>query len=422
MFSVSSRRTRTLIAAAVAALAAIGMVAPSAAADSGDPSWSSNEPFAQALDSWLTWERSKGGSNYKDPNDLGVTEVSNGGTYSYKGTGGVTDPGSLSIMTLSATIPAGHTAVFDVSASALYVDPSYTVALHGDRTSASNGSYDWIYTRYVYKGGGYSKGTPSLSASDYANWLQRSPSGAIMTFGDIVMGTASIGGAGITTPIVRNRTFSVANYGSASSKVTLSFASNTSDATIRYHESPYAGSDVESGSHRDDVQWLITSGISTGYTIDGNTTFGGMSSVKRQDMAAFLYRLAGSPNFTPSSQDKTRFYDVSDSTPHAKEIWWLASTGITTGYPDDSFGGEGQVKRQDMAAFLHRFVQKFGEDNDKSMSFDDVDDSTPHAADIRWLGGNGISTGYGDGDFRGGSNVVRQDMAAFLHRTKTNLM
>ncbi|WP_368095690.1 HNH endonuclease family protein, partial [Bifidobacterium adolescentis] len=42
----------------------------------------------------------------------------------------------------------------------------------------------------------------------------------------------------------------------------------------------------------------------------------GMSSVIRQDMAAFLYRWAGSPEYTPSNADMHRFRDVDGATPH----------------------------------------------------------------------------------------------------------
>ncbi len=48
--------------------------------------------------------------------------------------------------------------------------------------------------------------------------------------------------------------------------------------------------------------------------------------------------------------------------------------------------------------------------------FSDVTPSTPHAAHILWLAGEGISTGFPDGTFRPLATVKRCDMAAFLHR------
>ena len=75
------------------------------------------------------------------------------------------------------------------------------------------------------------------------------------------------------------------------------------------------------------------------------------------------------------------------------------------------------VKRQDMAAFMHRLAKLAGRGSSvEPKGFSDVSDSTPHAGDIRWLGGSGVSTGYPDGTYRGMVSVYRQDMAAFLHR------
>ncbi|KAB8288622.1 internalin [Bifidobacterium ramosum] len=178
-------------------------------------------------------------------------------------------------------------------------------------------------------------------------------------------------------------------------------------------------------AHVDDITWLSDTGITTGFS-DGS--FRGMNSIVRQDMAAFLYRLAGSPSFDVS---KTRnpFRDVTSKTPHYKEILWLASTGITTGWTErdgsKTFRGMNAVTRQDMAAFLHRFYQKYPEhvkqlNTGMQRDFSDVDARTPHADDIVWLATTGISTGWRERDgsytYRGMKPVVRQDMAAFLHR------
>ena len=52
--------------------------------------------------------------------------------------------------------------------------------------------------------------------------------------------------------------------------------------------------------------------------------------------------------------------------------------------------------------------------------FSDVDKDTPHASEIWWLGSSGISTGWAEADgtrtFRPYSTLARADMAAFMHR------
>lgn len=188
--------------------------------------------------------------------------------------------------------------------------------------------------------------------------------------------------------------------------------------------------------HSSDIDWLAANGISTGWaTGTGYYDFRPSQEIIRADMAAFLFRLAAksgavSADWQPSAADRSRFSDVNSSTPHAREIWWLASSGISTGW---NLGG-GRVEfrpyalivRQDMAAFLHRLASVEGKSSasasvgssDRS-AFRDVSAATPHASDIWWLAKTGVSTGWQEGSgrtFRGEFTVLRQDMAAFLRR------
>lgn len=110
----------------------------------------------------------------------------------------------------------------------------------------------------------------------------------------------------------------------------------------------------KSTPHAEDILWLAHAGISTGWTeADGTKTYRGMDTVKRQDMAAFLYRLADSANL--GTRELMYFPDVSlDDTPHSIDIFLIGGLGITKGYPDGTFRGMLPVYRQDMAAFIHR--------------------------------------------------------------------
>ncbi len=77
-------------------------------------------------------------------------------------------------------------------------------------------------------------------------------------------------------------------------------------------------------------------------------------------MAAFLYRYAGkvlgedtSSFETPSTAD---FSDVATTNLFFREIAWLDSTQITTGYPDGTYRPLESVNRDAMAAFMYRMV------------------------------------------------------------------
>ncbi|KAA8826590.1 glycosyl hydrolase family 25 [Bifidobacterium myosotis] len=187
---------------------------------------------------------------------------------------------------------------------------------------------------------------------------------------------------------------------------------------------PGSFSDVtDQTPHAADIKWLAEQKITTGYK-DG--TFGPAGTVNRQDMAAFLYRLAGSPAFDETKANNP-FADVTKDTPHYKEILWLASNKISSGYTTDgvtTFDGTAGVQRQDMAAFLKRLadLKQATAPSGEGKAFTDVTADTPHADDIAWLAKTGVSTGYGNGTFGVGETVIRQDMAAFLHRMSDNVL
>lgn len=89
-----------------------------------------------------------------------------------------------------------------------------------------------------------------------------------------------------------------------------------------------------------------------------------MQNVKRCDMAAFLMRLAEYMGGDTRGKAINPFSDVSQGTPHPDEILWLYLQGVTEGWqmPNGSkqFRPYENVKRCDMAAFLHRLKTSVG--------------------------------------------------------------
>ena len=71
-------------------------------------------------------------------------------------------------------------------------------------------------------------------------------------------------------------------------------------------------------------------------------------------MAAFFYRMAGSPQFTAPST--LSFKDVPRDHPFYKEIEWMRARGITTGWSDGTFRPNDAVNRDAMAAFFYRYA------------------------------------------------------------------
>jgi len=103
------------------------------------------------------------------------------------------------------------------------------------------------------------------------------------------------------------------------------------------------------------VEWLASSGITRGWDMGTHWEFRPGANVERQAMAAFLYRAAGSPAFTAPAT--ATFSDVPVGAAFFREIEWLYSTGITTGWDlgtHREFRPGANVERQAMAAFLSR--------------------------------------------------------------------
>ena len=185
-------------------------------------------------------------------------------------------------------------------------------------------------------------------------------------------------------------------------------------------------------NHASDVEWMGVTGISTGWEVSGGREYRGTQNIKRCDMAAFLYRLAGCPDFSTTRG----FKDVTVSTPHYREIAWLAESGISRGWADNTFRPMANVARQDMAAFLYRFADLMDDGamnqspalGSEIVVFSDVrhGDTVNHSAEIEWLASVGVTRGWAMGnntyEFRGFANAKRQDMAAFLHRLTVNVL
>ncbi len=163
----------------------------------------------------------------------------------------------------------------------------------------------------------------------------------------------------------------------------------------------------------EEIVWLADSGISTGWA-DG--TFRPGQPVLRDSMAAFLNRFAGSPAWGTDAS-LSLFRDVvPGGLVFYPEITWLSATGITTGWPDGTFGPFGTVARDQMAAFLYRLAGSPSYTVPVASPFRDVATSHVFYKEIAWLASTGITEGWDDGTFRPFDPVLRDQMAAFLYR------
>ncbi|GAA4530588.1 hypothetical protein GCM10023160_31810 [Brachybacterium paraconglomeratum] len=160
-----------------------------------------------------------------------------------------------------------------------------------------------------------------------------------------------------------------------------------------------------------EIAWMKGTGLSNGWA-DG--TYRPFAPMKRDAMAAFLYRAAGEPEFTAPA--KSPFKDVSTSMVFYKEIAWAEHVGITDGWSDGTYRPFEPIKRDAMAAFMYRYAGEPAFTSPKRSPFVDVDSSVIFRKEIAWAESEGITTGWADGTYRPYQPILRDAMAAFIYR------
>lgn len=180
--------------------------------------------------------------------------------------------------------------------------------------------------------------------------------------------------------------------------------------------------DADYSGFASEIRWAAANGITTGHPIEfGIAEFRPFNAISREAMAAFLYRFAGEPEFEPPAESP--FLDVPTTGKFYKEIAWLSSTGIATGWNvpgGNEYRPYSPIARNAMAAFLYRYSGSPDVEIPANQQFIDVTSTQPFYTEINWLEQTGISTGWassdGKAEFRPFNSIARDAMAAFLFR------
>lgn len=158
------------------------------------------------------------------------------------------------------------------------------------------------------------------------------------------------------------------------------------------------------------IAWAIDGGITTGYA-DG--TFRPDAACTRAQVATFLWRASGCPEPKGTELSFTDVKNEGSLVPYYKAILWAAENGITTGYADGTFRPFENCSRAQFVTLLWRASgsEKVTIDN----PFVDVGDDV-YCDAIMWAYANGITQGYGDGEFRPHSTCTRAETVTFIYR------
>ena len=152
-----------------------------------------------------------------------------------------------------------------------------------------------------------------------------------------------------------------------------------------------------------DIEWLFERGITLGCGFD---LFCPKAPVTREQMASFLVRALDLPTST------TDAFTDDDSSPHQADINALAAAGVTQGCAESRFCPTSAVSRQEMASFLVRALDLPA----ATLNYFIDDDGSIHEPDINALFHAQVTLGCGDSLFCPSGSVLREQMAAFLHR------
>jgi hypothetical protein len=156
---------------------------------------------------------------------------------------------------------------------------------------------------------------------------------------------------------------------------------------------------------------------------NGTFTYRPAANVNRDQMAAFLFRMSGTTNYTPPAVSP--FTDVPTSHTFYKEIAWLAEKKISLGWPGANntatFRPAEQINRDQMAAFLYRMSGTTTYTAPAVSPFADVSSANnAFYKEITWLSSMKISQGWPEANgtftYRPAEQINRDQMAAFLYR------
>ena len=116
--------------------------------------------------------------------------------------------------------------------------------------------------------------------------------------------------------------------------------------------------DVEAGMwYTDAITWAAENGIFAGYSMD---KFGPDDPITREQLTAIFYRYADYKGYKLTvTENLDKFEDADKITDYAKMVMqWAVGNGLIKGKSENLLDPQGTATRAEIAAMLHRFVEK----------------------------------------------------------------
>ncbi len=160
-----------------------------------------------------------------------------------------------------------------------------------------------------------------------------------------------------------------------------------------------------------DIIWCRENKIMSGTT---STSFRPDTTMSRAMLATVLYRAEGSPAVTGTA----RFPDVAADAYYNNAAVWASANGYISGYTNGRFGSDDPVTREDIATILWRYADRSAVESGEP--FADQGSISNYAVQaVNWARANGIVSGVGENRFDPKGAASRAQVAAILHRFLT---
>jgi uncharacterized protein YjdB len=134
--------------------------------------------------------------------------------------------------------------------------------------------------------------------------------------------------------------------------------------------------------------------------------------VEREQMAAFLYAIAGAPPYIPPA--KSPFLDLDNNNIFYTQIMWGVANGIWSGYPNDTFMADKKITRSQFMTTLWRFYGSPRSSFLANSPFTDIQIKDIFYEPVIWAAENGITSGFREGTFKPSNYCTRSQMAIFI--------
>ena len=216
-------------------------------------------------------------------------------------------------------------------------------------------------------------------------------------------------------PLADSKTVEVNYTINGSDKGTLTFKVVQQTASSRF-------TDV-SGSFKwaaNSVDFMYGNGLVNGISTKNPNVFGPGQNMTRAMLVTILYRAAGEPSVAGITN---KFTDNKQNQYYYEPVLWASSKGIVNGATATTFDPDGKITREQIAAILYRYAGSPAASSSALNGFADQSAVSSYAVTaMQWAVGNGIITGVstnGRTTLSAKNNATRAQVSVMLHRFLT---